>query len=80
MIPLSSQSDRIFFPLQRQMEIFGGRLTQSNDQTKLLLAGVKQNAAFSSTGCSILTDPIVNWFDKEHVGFTSNIVFPDDFV
>ena len=70
MIPLSSQSDSIFFPLDRQIKIFRDRFIESKDQKKFLLSGIKQNAIFSKTGCNILSDPVVNFFDKEYVGLS----------
>lgn len=42
-------------------------MIEADHGKKFLLSGIKQLAIFSSTGCNIQSDPIVNWFDKDKV-------------
>jgi len=67
MIPLTSQSSSLFFPLENQAAIFRQKMFNTKDGKKMLLGGIKQTTIFSQTGCNVQGDPVVNWFDKEMV-------------
>ncbi|KAL7521041.1 hypothetical protein ACHAWX_005735 [Stephanocyclus meneghinianus] len=65
MLQLAPNSSSLFFPLREQLKLFNQRMIEADHGKKFLLSGIKQVAIFSSTGCNIQSDPIVNWFDKE---------------
>ena len=67
MLQLAPNSSSLFFPLREQLKIFNHRMIEADHSKKFLLSGIKQVAIFSSTGCNIQSDPIVNWFDKDKV-------------
>ena len=67
MLQLAPNSSSLLFPLREQVKLFNHRMIEADHSKKFLLSGIKQVAIFSSTGCNIQSDPIVNWFDKDKV-------------
>ena len=72
MLQLESQSSSLFFPFPDQADMFRGRMIEAEQRKKVLLSGIKQTAVFSSRGCNIQSDPLVQWVDKEIVRFVSS--------